>query len=371
MVLHYEDPSLLYLSQGLKDLASPLANVLNNNRIKRREEGIANTLSNYFNSGNDQGSLLQTILSTQGAPEYVMKNLPLFSSHLEQQAKQAYNKPHPLYEVILQNILGKPNPLQGQPSVLSESLEENLPSNLELSEENRENNVLNNALNNDLNRGLDTSLENVLDNSLNSSLDPNQLSSNELEALEYIYNNAGKLDPKLIDLALLSGDDTLKEWAKKEQEKHNEYVKRSFEINKPLYEGIEKSRENLFKHGISLARLEDAIQSGNFSRWYNSLAANLGLNAAKTSKAQILESAVKDLFLSDLAQLSGGRINQFLEKNLLSALPNIGNSPIANTEITATLSALHSIKKEKIRLLDEMVEKYDSQGKELPRSTLR
>lgn len=173
----------------------------------------------------------------------------------------------------------------------------------------------------------------------------------------------------LAPLALLSGDPALKNWADLVTKENNEYQKRSFEINKPLYDKIEKSRENLFQHDLALSRIDEAIQSGQMSRWWNSIAKILHLDPLQTAPSQILDSAVKELFLADLGQLSGGRINQFLERTLIKSFPHIGNSPKANLEITQTLKTIQQIKREKIRLFDELQEKYANEGKELPRNT--
>lgn len=173
---------------------------------------------------------------------------------------------------------------------------------------------------------------------------------------------------ELAPLALLSGDPALKNWADLVTKENNEYQKRSFEINKPLYEKIEKSRENLLHHEIALSRIDEAVQSGQMERWWNSIAQILHLDPLRTAQSQILDSAVKELFLADLGQLSGGRINQFLERTLIKSLPHMGNSPKANLEITQTLKTIQQIKKEKLRLFDELQEKYANEGKELPRN---
>jgi hypothetical protein len=143
---------------------------------------------------------------------------------------------------------------------------------------------------------------------------------------------------------------------------------RNFKLNTPLYEGIASSRRSLPEKDIALERIDDAIQSGDIGRFTDWAADRLGMDPLKSTQAQILESAVKTLFLADLQAIQGGRLNQLIEGNLLKAFQNIGKSPEANQEITETLYAIEDIVKKRIGIFDKLSETYDKAGRELPRN---
>ena len=75
---------------------------------------------------------------------------------------------------------------------------------------------------------------------------------------------------------------------------------------------------------MALERIEDALLSGNIRQFIDWSADQMGLDPLKTTDAQILEAATKELFLSDLSEIAGGRLNQLIERNLLKALTNAG-----------------------------------------------
>jgi len=143
---------------------------------------------------------------------------------------------------------------------------------------------------------------------------------------------------------------------------------RNFKLNTPLFEGINSARRSIPEKDIALERIDEAIQSGDINRFTDWAADRLGLDPLKTSQAQILESAVKTLFLNDLQGIQGGRLNQLIEGNLLKSFQNIGKSPAANQEITETLYAIEDIVKERIKIFDKISETYDKAGRELPRN---
>lgn len=143
---------------------------------------------------------------------------------------------------------------------------------------------------------------------------------------------------------------------------------RNFKLNTPLYEGINAARRSIPEKDIALERIDEAIQSGDIRRFTDWAADRLGLDPLKSTQAQILESAVKTLFLNDLQGIQGGRLNQLIEGNLLKSFQNIGKSPAANQEITETLYAIEDIVKERIKIFDKVSETYDKAGRELPRN---
>lgn len=285
MVLHYEDPSLVYLSQGLGNLLSPLTQVLQQNQQQRRDNRISQQLASQINPDENGISLLTKILNTPEALDLVNRNSNVFQRALAAAAPQ---QPNPLTQMLYEKIL---NP-----------------------------------------------------------------DSEENEGID------------LTQAAILSGDPSLQAWAKIENQNKQDYQKRSFDVNKPLYEEMEGVRKVLDNQKIALQRIEDAIQTGQTSRFWNSFMKKFGLDMFRTAPTQILEAANKEFFMGDLKQLAGGRINQFLEKNLLNALPKVEYSPTANQEIVNTLKVIQELKEKKLELFDNLNNKYAEKGKELPRN---
>lgn len=146
---------------------------------------------------------------------------------------------------------------------------------------------------------------------------------------------------------------------------------RDYQINKPLYEDIYKLRSAMPEKRIVLERIEDALNSGQINRFTDWAAGQLGLDPLKTSQGQILESAVKELFLGDLGKIKGGRINQLIEKNLLGALQNAGKSRGANQEITETLHVVQDMLQERVKAFDDITRQYERAGREPGRSLAR
>lgn len=285
MVLHYEDPSLGYLSQGLGNLLSPLTQALKQEQQQRRDDRISQQLASQMSPEDDGMTLLTKILNTPEALDLVNRNSNVFQRAL---ASVSPEKQNPLSQMLYEKILNG--------------------------------------------------------------------------------NNEDGEDFNFIQAAMLSGDSNLQSLAKMLHQDNQDYQKRSFDINKSLYDEIEGTRKNLPNQKIALSRIEDALNSGGINRFRDHFFKALGLDPLRSSASQILEAANKEFFMGDLKQLSGGRINQFLERTLLSALPKSGYSAEANKEIVATLKAVQDIREEKLRLFDEISNQFAKKGKELPRN---
>lgn len=142
---------------------------------------------------------------------------------------------------------------------------------------------------------------------------------------------------------------------------------RNFQLNKPLYEDISSLRRGEAERDIAIERVNDAIESGDFNKWTDWAGNLLGVDPLKSTQAQILDSAVKSLFLNDLKSIQGGRLNQLIESNLLKAYPSAGKDPKANAEIVQTIKTLNDILKEKTRIFDDLSKYYEDRGVEPPR----
>lgn len=151
----------------------------------------------------------------------------------------------------------------------------------------------------------------------------------------------------------------------KKTEKQEE---RAFSVNKPVYDRMNTYRETLPEKELALNRITDAIQSGDINRFTDWAAARVGLDPVRSTQSQILDAAVKELFIGDLKSLPGARLNQFIERNLYNALPGVGKSPEANQEFVESLYTVLDIGKERLKVFDKLSDQYEKAGREPPRN---
>ena len=152
------------------------------------------------------------------------------------------------------------------------------------------------------------------------------------------------------------------------EKQRSEKESRNFQRNKPLFEKTEKVRNSEFKEELALTRLEDSLASGQITPFVDWAMGELGLEPGKTTEAQVLESAAKELFMGNLEGVTGIRFNQFLEKILRDAGPNLGKSPEANQEFLEAAYIAADVKAKYVEEFDKLEEQFDKKGLELPKN---
>jgi len=153
------------------------------------------------------------------------------------------------------------------------------------------------------------------------------------------------------------------------QKEEMETSKRAFEENKPFVEQMNKIRDGLATKEINLFRINEALDSGNVKTWQNFMADYFDNEFIRSVEGAELLSATKEEFLSDMQQMPPGtRLNQYLEKNMREALQTIGKNVESNRIITRFQEFKLDISKEKLKIFDNIRNKYLDKGLEPPRN---
>lgn len=147
---------------------------------------------------------------------------------------------------------------------------------------------------------------------------------------------------------------------------------RAFEENKPYVENLNKKREELPARQATLFSIRDVLakSGGDLGKIRNWIASIFPGDSEwiKKSSANELASYVKENFVSELKGLPGGsKLNQLIEKNLLSALQSPGKTAESNQKITEFEQFKQDVIKKEIEIADRIRKKYIDAGKEPPR----
>jgi hypothetical protein len=136
-------------------------------------------------------------------------------------------------------------------------------------------------------------------------------------------------------LSKTAGDIATKEAEIVSRSKEDEAKRHEKESLPFLIEQREGTRK-LDEKRLNLAVINDAVASQTTpERFWNFFAQKTGNEDLFTAEGAKLSSGAKGFFFDDLESLKGGRINQFLERTLKSALQSAGKSKEANEIIGA------------------------------------
>jgi|SRR6188508_416571 len=140
---------------------------------------------------------------------------------------------------------------------------------------------------------------------------------------------------------------TPKEWAKQKSTQ-------LYDINKPILKEAGELRKNLQMQEQAIEDLMEASPHVGIRDW---VADYFDIEPFRSESGAKFKTAVKDFFLSDISRV-GARPNQWVEKQLLSALPVAGRSPTSNMITTAGLRFKKDLSKKRLEIIDELSDKY-------------
>jgi len=146
---------------------------------------------------------------------------------------------------------------------------------------------------------------------------------------------------------------------------------RAFKSNETFFKELNTLRESIPNQEVNLLRIGNVISAGDLTSLRN-VAAEMFANRIpsefiSTASANELRSAVKDAFVADLKSLpTGSRLNQFIEKNLLTALESPLKTPENNQIILESQKFDLDKKKKKIEIADNLMNAYERAGREPP-----
>lgn len=151
---------------------------------------------------------------------------------------------------------------------------------------------------------------------------------------------------------------TPKEWAKQKSTQ-------LYEINKPILKEAEDIRKNL---SLQEQAIEDLMESSPDVGIRDWLADVFEFEPLRSESGAKFKTGVKDFFLTDISRV-GARPNQWVEKQLLSALPVAGRTPVSNMITTAGLKFKKDLAKKRLEILDELTDKYGYSEIDLSKTT--
>jgi len=158
---------------------------------------------------------------------------------------------------------------------------------------------------------------------------------------------------------------------KMEQQRELAQEKRAYQSNEPFFKEVDTLRNSIPNQEVNLLRIGNVLNSKDLGSLRN-LASEVFSNKIPpeyiaTASANELKSAVKDAFVADLKSLpSGSRLNQFIEKNLLSALESPLKSPENNQIILEAQKFDLEKNKKKVEITDRLLDAYAKAGREPP-----
>ena len=121
---------------------------------------------------------------------------------------------------------------------------------------------------------------------------------------------------------------------------------------------INKERDTNQRSKSSLNTIEQALEKKDLSFFSpDNLKSMVGFGRWISPEGAILNTASKEFFLSDMERIMG-RPNQFLEKILSNALPQLGKSNEANQTIVEFYKNAIDIQEEKINITDRLEDYY-------------
>lgn len=140
---------------------------------------------------------------------------------------------------------------------------------------------------------------------------------------------------------------TPKEWAKQKSTQ-------LYDINKPILKEAGELRKNLAMQEQAIEDLMESSPDVGIRDW---MADYFDIEPLRSESGAKFKTAVKEFFLADMPRV-GVRPNQWVEKQLLSALPVAGRSPTSNMITTAGLRFKKDISKKRLEIIDELSNKY-------------
>jgi hypothetical protein len=210
-----------------------------------------------------------------------------------------------------------------------------------------------------------TTLEDVLEQREKSSqkpiIDTEQVPEADLtESIEKPKEYVESPPPQRYGEKLSDYNKRVEKWL---QTRRSENVAASRERALPYLKEIDAERAGVRSKDLALSSMRDAIKDGDLDFFSKDNLANfLGKfgEGLRTSKGAELINAQKEFLLGNISR-AGSRPNMYIEQQIVSMMPKLGRSVEANETIVEGLDAEQKLVKEKIRLTDELEEKYQKE----------
>lgn len=185
-----------------------------------------------------------------------------------------------------------------------------------------------------------------------------QLLSHALDALERGEDLAGILNYEQESNPNISSESTPEGPKKPKGITSKEWVKMKGEqlwtINQPIVKEMDTTRKNIALQEQAIADLEIAAPDVGIRDW---LADTFEFEPLRSESGAKFKTGVKDFFLSDVSRV-GARPNQWVEQQLMAALPVAGRTPESNLITVAGLKFKKDLSKKRAEIIDDLTTNY-------------
>ena len=199
---------------------------------------------------------------------------------------------------------------------------------------------------------------------------PQQMQNQGLNITPEMVAQMAMIDPQQANVyAQLMASQQKKEATESERGfiPQKEYMEYSSKRNAEFLNKVDQISNDLPNTQYSIAMIEDAL--GNADKWAAAkdlLAEKTGYAGLRSAPGAELDSAIKNYFLGDLGSIKGGRINQFLEKQVRDAYMKAGQDPISNQKILLGMKMKENINRIMVDKSQELEEKFLNEKGYLP-----
>ena len=131
-----------------------------------------------------------------------------------------------------------------------------------------------------------------------------------------------------------------------------------------LLEKRDQSRENILlrKADYNIAKESILQNPKDIGSMKNFMADTFNMPMLKTAPAAVFGGAMKDAYINTLQAVPGARLNQYLEKQIQSAMAKIGQSDEANLSALEIGQFKLDVEEMQNKILDELESEYEAKG---------
>lgn len=187
------------------------------------------------------------------------------------------------------------------------------------------------------------------ENQMQYGFDPAKLTPEMILQAATLDNNLGRTLTHMNDVALREKRESNKLDFAKNKVRRGEETK----ISDPILMEMNQARKNIPFQEQAIEDIKEAAPNVSSLDYFADVTGFEGLRSSSGAK---FKTGIKDFFLSDLTR-AGARPNQWIEQQLMDALPRIGRSTEANLMVAEGMKFKVNLAKKRIEIIDDLSEK--------------
>ena len=149
--------------------------------------------------------------------------------------------------------------------------------------------------------------------------------------------------------------------------RHKDIVDKNEKVSQPYLNDISAKEKKAAVLETAFRTSENAVRSGETTGLINWLAQKHNIDPMKNTDSAILNAAKKEFLLSNVTR-AGSRPNMWLEQQVSSMFPSVGQSKESALGVLAMLDADKDAVKEEARIAREIQHKYEKELGYVPKS---